>query len=271
MSSTTPSSTDVTRWRLLDTGARDGAWNMACDVALMARARRTGEAVFRVYAWAQPTLSFGRHEAARRHYNAHAIAAAGVDLVRRPTGGRALLHHREVTYSITAPVVSGESLAASVRQFNRLLLDALQALGVNAREAGASRAMRPEGAACFAMPSAGELTLDGRKLVGSAQVRQDGALLQHGSILLDDDQVRIAGFAAGPYLPPAPAAALREALGPKAAYEMVRDALLQTVSAASGAQSSQALVLTPDEALGDSPELDDALRQFRDPAWTWRR
>lgn len=244
---------------------------MACDVALMARARRTGEAVFRVYAWAHPTLSFGRHEAARRHYDAGAIAASGVDLVRRPTGGRALLHHREVTYSITAPVVAGESLTASVRHFNQLLLDALHSLGVDAQEAGASRAMRPEGAACFAVPSAGELTLGGRKLVGSAQVRQDGALLQHGSILLDDDQGRIAAFATGPYLHPAPAASLREALGAKAAYETVRDALLRVVAAAAGTRSAEALRITPDEALGGSPDLDDALRQFRDAAWTWRR
>ncbi|MBA4070879.1 MAG: octanoyltransferase [Gemmatimonas sp.] len=261
----------MTAWRLLDTGARDGAWNMACDVALMARARRTGEAVFRVYAWVRPTLSFGRHEAARWHYDAHAIAAAGVDVVRRPTGGRALLHQREVTYSITAPVVAGESLAASVRQFNRLLLDALHALGVDAREASASRPLRPEGAACFALPGAGELTLAGRKLVGSAQVRQDGALLQHGSILLDDDQGRIAGFATGPYRPPAPAASLREALGPNAAYEPVRNALLHVVTEASGAQSTEELVLTPDEAFQGSPGFDDALVQFRDAAWTWRQ
>lgn len=261
----------MTAWRLLDTGARDGAWNMACDVALMARARRTGEAVFRVYAWERPTLSFGRHEAARRHYDTQAIAAAGVDVVRRPTGGRALLHHREVTYSITAPVVAGESLAASVRRFNRLLLDALHALGVDAREAFASRALRPEGAACFAVPGTGELTLDGRKLVGSAQVRQDGALLQHGSILLDDDQGRIAGFATGPYLPPAPAASLREALGARAAYEPVRRALLQVVTEVSGARSPEQLVLSPDEAFPGMPDLDDALRQFRDAAWTWRR
>lgn len=261
----------MARWRLLDTGARDGAWNMACDVALMARARRTGESVFRVYAWARPTLSFGRHEAARRHYDAGVISAAGVDVVRRPTGGRALLHHREVTYSITGPVVPGESLAGSVRRFNQLLLDALRALGVDAREAGKSHAMRPEGAACFAVPSAGELTLDGRKLVGSAQVRQDGALLQHGSILLDDDQARIAGFAAGPYLPPAPAASLREALGVRAAYGPVRDALMQVVATADGARSPEAIALTPEEALGGSPDLDDALRQFRDAGWTWRR
>ncbi len=261
----------MTRWQLLDTGARDGAWNMACDVALMARARRTGESVFRVYAWERPTLSFGRHEAARRHYDAHAIAAAGVELVRRPTGGRALLHHREVTYSITAPVVPGDSLTRSVRRFNLLLLRALRALGVDARAAGASRAMRPEGAACFTVPSAGELTLDGRKLVGSAQVRQDGALLQHGSLLLDDDQGRIAAFTIGHYLAPAPTASLRGALGPKATYPAVRDALLQAVISECGARSAEEPVFTTEEALRGDLRLDDALAQFRDATWTWRR
>jgi lipoate-protein ligase A len=256
----------VRRWRLLDTGARDGAWNMACDIALMARARRTGESVFRVYAWEQSTLSFGRHESARRQYDAGAIDAAGVALVRRPTGGRALLHHREVTYSVTAPLTSGESIAESVRQFNQLLLHALHRLGVPAIEASEPRALRPEGAACFAAPAGGELTLGGRKLVGSAQVRQDGALLQHGSILLDDDQGQIARFALGPYLPAAPAAALREALGSGATYEAVRDALMDAVTADAGA-----LAITIDDALQEREGFDEALAQFLDPDWTWRR
>ncbi len=244
---------------------------MACDVALMERARRTGESVFRVYAWERPTLSFGRHEAARRQYDAAAIAAAGVDLVRRPTGGRALLHHREVTYSISAPSAPGESLAASVRRFNQLLLRALAQLGVNAIEARNPRALRPEGAACFAVPSAGELTLNGRKLVGSAQVRQDGALLQHGSILLDDDQRRIADFVTGPFLPSAPAASLREALGPRASYDAVRDALMRVVAVDADAANPESLALASDDALRGNPAFDDALLRFRDANWTWRR
>lgn len=244
---------------------------MACDVALMERARRTGESVFRVYAWSQPTLSFGRHEATRRQYDPVAIAAAGVGLVRRPTGGRALLHHREVTYSITAPSNATVSLADSVRAFNRLLLRALHALGVAATEARDARTLRPEGAACFAAPSAGELTLHARKLVGSAQVRQDGALLQHGSILLDDDQGRIAGFACGPYVPPVPAAALREAIGERATYRVVRDALAGAVAAEAGTATAQSLTLSVDEALGGLPAFDEALIHFTNSEWTWRR
>jgi len=261
----------VTRWRLLDTGARDGAWNMACDVALMERARRTGEAVFRVYAWSEPTLSFGRHESARQQYDAAAIAAAGVRVVRRPTGGRALLHDHEVTYSVTAPLAEGESLGASMRRYNQLLLRALHMLGANATEATAPRAMRPEGAACFAVPAGGELMLGDRKLVGSAQVRQDGALLQHGSILLADDQGRIAGFATGPFLSATPAATLHEVLGAGATYGAVRDALLREVAADGDDRPASTLVLSVDDGSIDRRVLADALGHFRDDAWTWRR
>src|SRR5689334_6142775 len=90
------------RWRLFRTPALSGVANMAIDHALMARARRTGERVLRVYTWSAPTLSLGRHQSARGRIDPKVIEAHGVSLVRRPTGGRALLHHREVTYSVTA-------------------------------------------------------------------------------------------------------------------------------------------------------------------------
>lgn len=261
----------MTRWRLLDTGARDGAWNMACDLALMARVRSTGESVFRVYAWSSPTLSFGRHEAALGRYDATAIAAAGVDVVRRPTGGRALLHDREVTYSVTAPVDPAVSLPASMRRINQWLLRALHRLGVPAIEAGEPRSMRPEGAACFALPAPGELTLGGRKLVGSAQVRHDGVLLQHGSILLDDDQPRIAGFACGPYLSAAPAATLRSALGPHLLFGTVRDVLMDVLASEVSTGNATDLAIREDDPALSGGAIEAPLSQFRDAAWTWRR
>src|SRR5688500_20280749 len=92
------------RWRLLLVAPRCGAENMARDSALQTRAARTGETVFSIYSWARPTLSFGRHQPAAGHYDPEKITAASVDVVRRPTGGRAILHHREVTYSVTAPI-----------------------------------------------------------------------------------------------------------------------------------------------------------------------
>lgn len=261
----------MTQWRLLDTGAHDGAWNMACDEALMARARHTGESVFRVYGWSAPTLSFGRHESARGRYDPAAIAAAEVDTVRRPTGGRALLHHREVTYSVTARIDQAESLGASVRRINQLLLRSLHRLGVPAVEAEEPRSMRPEGAACFALPAAGELTLGGRKLVGSAQVRHDGTLLQHGSILLDDDQPLIASFAIGPFLPPSPAASLRQALGSHVHYETVRDVLLDVVAAEVPERSVADLSLDADDPSVCNADFHASVARFRDGAWTWRR
>ena len=260
----------MTGWRLLDTGAHDGAWNMAADVALMERARRTGETVFRAYAWSRPTLSFGRHESARTRFSAARIAAAGLDTVRRPTGGRALLHDHEVTYSFTAPVDASESLGDSVRRINGILRRALRRLGADAVEAEAPRTLRPEGAACFAVPAPGELTLGGRKVAGSAQVRHDGALLQHGSILLDDDQGRIASLADGPFLPAAPAASLREALGAGVDFAAVRDALFQEVAELAG-RAAVSLVLPMDDGALAAPSLAAPLAQFRDAAWTWRR
>src|SRR5205823_4966724 len=135
-------------------------------------------------------------------------------LVRRPTGGRAILHDREITYSVTAPVRDAGDLRESYERINRLLLSGLQSIGVSASVAApATRSASPGMAPCFDEPAAGELTLDGRKLAGSAQWRSEDALLQHGSILIADDQSFLATLALdGPREISAPAT-LSEALG----------------------------------------------------------
>ena len=91
------------RWRFLDSGPLDGAEQMSLDAGLMDRARETREAVLRVYVWSRPTLSFGRHESVRGRFVPATLELENVGAVRRPTGGRVLLHDREVTYSVTAP------------------------------------------------------------------------------------------------------------------------------------------------------------------------
>ncbi len=237
---------------------------MALDSGLLDRARVTGEAVFRVYAWSAPTLSFGRHEGVRGRFAAPALADAGIAAVRRPTGGRVLLHHREVTYSVTAPASAGEAGAASYRWINALLRAALARLGVFVSEAPAAPAMTPGGAACFAAPSAGELVIDGRKLVGSAQLRERGALLQHGSILIADDQGRIAELAAARVSPALPAATLTASLGRVPSYEEVREALLAALCDAFPA-------VAPLEALDADRIAAPHRARFADPEWTWRR
>src|SRR5687767_15642263 len=148
-------------WRLLLAAPRSGAENMARDTALLARASRTGETVFSVYSWAKPTLSFGRHQPAAGHYDPDRIRAASVDVVRRPTGGRAILHHREVTYSVTAPL-EDESLRATYGRINDILVDGLSRLGIPATiAASAGRAPVPGTRPCFELPSEGEAIAGG--------------------------------------------------------------------------------------------------------------
>src|SRR5438045_6038726 len=118
------------RWRLLFTPPATGPENMALDEALMTRAHETGEWVLRVYSWASPTISLGRNQSARGRYDLGRIHERGLGVVRRPTGGRAILHNREITYSVTGPAQDAGDLRASYERINRLLLAGLNALGV---------------------------------------------------------------------------------------------------------------------------------------------
>jgi lipoate-protein ligase A len=237
---------------------------MAVDAALLARARETGEATLRVYSWARPTLSFGRHESVAGRFSAGTLAARGYDAVRRPTGGRTLLHDGEVTYSVTQPAGDDESIHAAFRRINTLLSSALARIGVAAREAPHQRALRPGRDLCFAEPSEGELTIEGRKLVASAQRREAGALLQHGSILLVDRQGDLTGLGDAPLAAPAPAASLNEALGREVGRGEVVTALRETLESAFGEAKS----LGAEEVARRAAPLIGA---FADPQWTWKR
>lgn len=243
----------------------DGADNMALDEALLIRARDSDECVLRVYAWAAATLSLGRHQRAVGVFD-HAGSTA-VSVVRRLTGGRAVLHHREVTYSVTAPADRGDTLRTSYSAINGILLDALQRLGVNATLARPAKRLPPPGSApCFELPAAGEIVLGARKLVGSAQLRDGGAFLQHGSILIDDDQSRVAELSAAAIPASAPAATLREALGRAPTLHEVADALFSAVRTRADAQAQ------PFEADAALERAALAARaRYVDDLWTWRR
>src|SRR6476619_2837443 len=139
-----------TRWRLLFAAPRSGAENMARDSALQARAARTGETVFSVYSWSRSTLSFGRNQPARGLYDLGKLRDADIDIVRRPTGGRAILHDREVTYSVTAPIEDTEPLRETYARINRILQAGLSRLGVFVELAEtSSRAPVPSVRPCF--------------------------------------------------------------------------------------------------------------------------
>jgi len=168
---------------------------MAVDHALAA-CLSPGEAVLRIYRWSCATVSFGRNEPARNRYDPAAGRNAGVELVRRPTGGRAVLHDRELTYAAVLPLTARGGLRATYRLINRGLVEALRSMGVPAVMAeGRGSPAGLDSGPCFDEPAPGEVTVAGRKLVGSAQARLEGALLQHGSLLIGAGQERL--FALG--------------------------------------------------------------------------
>lgn len=256
------------RWRLLIAAPRSGAENMARDTALQARAARSGETVFSIYSWSSPTLSFGRNQPASGLYDLGKIRVAGIDVVRRPTGGRAILHHREVTYSVTAPVKEAATLRETYSRINRILQTGLSRLGVAVEPASFSgRAAAPSVRPCFETPAEGELVAHGSKLVGSAQWRDDGALLQHGSILVNDDQASLPSLSAGAWsggesIAPATLHAL---LGRSPSTEEVASAMFDAVRSLEDADASE---LAEDDVRDETLEH---VPHFLDEDWTWRR
>ena len=253
-------------WSLLLTPALTGAENMALDEALLERASASGSAVLRVYTWSEPTITFGRNQAARGTYDPKRARERGIAVVRRPTGGRSLLHHREITYSVTAPAHLAGSLRESYGRINRLLVGGLRRLGVSVEIAAPrERSLPPSAAPCFERPAAGELVVDGRKLVGSAQWRDQGAMLQHGSILVEDDQPLVSSLAGDVALPP-PAATLAAALGRRPSVDEVAGALFDTVREI---ECLDADTLQIDSAL-ECAQARLAAR-YVDDCWTWRR
>jgi lipoate-protein ligase A len=259
-----------TRWRIIETPAADGATNMAVDAALLDDAGQGGVATLRLYRWAEPTLSLGRHERGMRRFDPDRLSAHGIGVVRRMTGGRALLHDRELTYAVAAPT-GGATSRDRQRALSTVLILALERLGVRVAVAkGPARTLRPGRGACFSEPSRGELTLDGAKLVASAQLDGERAFLQHGSILLANDQARIAQFATESDFPPTRAASLAHALGRTVPYSEVARAM---ASALVDALAGGGVTLSP---VAESFEMGAAQvqkhrTQFLDPAWTWLR
>lgn len=192
--------------RLIRSGPLPAADNMAVDEAIFeAVAAGLAPATLRIYGWQPPGVSLGYFQAVDEHVNLAAIAARGYGLVRRPTGGRAIIHHHEVTYSVcirASALESGGSVLQSYRELSRGIEAGLALLGLPACIAprDRERPRKPAGlpAVCFAGALGGDMTVDGRKIVGSAQMRRGGAILQHGSIPLRIDLEEHAEILGGP-------------------------------------------------------------------------
>jgi lipoyl(octanoyl) transferase len=186
-----------TRWRMLQTAPAAGAWNMAVDEAILERVGRSqADPTLRLYSWSPPCLSLGYAQPCG-DVDLSQLSALGWQLVRRPTGGRAILHTDELTYSVCAPLneprLAG-SVLESYHSLSMALLQALHLLGIPA-EALQKDGNRPNGRdqnpVCFEVPSNYEITVRGLKLVGSAQARRREGVLQHGSLPLFGDLTRI--------------------------------------------------------------------------------
>lgn len=188
-------------WRFLLSAPMDGPTNMAVDEAILtAVASGASPPTVRVYCWEPPCLSLGYFQPLEEA-NLDECARRGVPVVRRATGGSAILHADELTYSVSVlendPHVRGDVLT-SYGAIASVLVQALARLGVAAALAPVSGVpiggKRP--APCFLRPAGHEIVAKGRKLVGSAQVRRNGALLQHGAMPLDGDPGEICGLLA---------------------------------------------------------------------------
>jgi lipoate-protein ligase A len=178
------------RWRLIVDPVMPGALNMAVDGALQASRAAGGPPTLRLYRWETPTASLGRFQPLE-DVDLDACRRLGVDVVRRATGGRGVLHDDELTYAVIATEADGlpRGVAASYRHIGAALVDAYRLLGVPAELTAAHRGRRGS-AACYLAATQADLSLAGAKLSGSAQVWTDGVCLQHGSFVVTRDVAR---------------------------------------------------------------------------------
>ncbi|WP_059171110.1 biotin/lipoate A/B protein ligase family protein [Bacillus sp. FJAT-27445] len=189
------------KWYFIDSGFGSPSFNMALDEALLDwHSEGQMPPVIRFYGWNPATLSIGYFQKVEKEINMDAVRESGLGFVRRPTGGRGVLHENELTYSV---IVSEDhpKMPASVTEAYRVIsegiLHGFRNLGLDANFAvpktdeEKDSLKNPRSSNCFDAPSWYELVVEGRKVAGSAQTRQKGVILQHGSILLDLDEEKL--------------------------------------------------------------------------------
>jgi lipoate-protein ligase A len=273
------------QWRLLDTGAADGFTNMAMDEAILeVYASHGGPSTVRFYAWAPPALSLGYGQPMGSDIDIAQCQALGIDVVRRPTGGRAVLHNHEVTYSLVISVDdprANSGVLASYLTISRALIRGLAYLGISAAllplQRGVALPTEHTSPLCFATPASYEVAVAGRKIIGSAQRRTHRAIMQHGSIPLSWDlDTMHAVFGSAPQGSRSTdgeqayhrrMTSLQEAGGRGYSYAEVVAALTR------GIAETCEVDLTPDQPTAAERQLSAHLRttKYRSDAWTWHR
>jgi lipoate-protein ligase A len=261
-------------FRILYDRDADGATNMARDEAIsLAVSAGQQPPTLRLYGWTPPAISLGQSQRTAT-VNETACRADGVDVVRRATGGLAILHTDELTYSVALPIdhpLAEGDVMTSYRRIAAAIVQALRALGI--ADASADRVAKEDkakGPVCFEAPSDYEVVGGGKKLAGSAQWRRVDGVLQHGSLPLRGDIARVCAY-------------LVDAPGPEKVRERaatVQDVLGRDVSWDEAAQAWQrafadVLDIRFSEAVLSRDEVDCAARlradKYANDAWTRRR
>lgn len=188
-------------WRFIDSKKQGPAYNMALDEALLNwHSEGKIPPTIRFYGWEPATLSIGYFQRVAKEIRMEAVREKQLGFVRRPTGGRGVLHEHELTYSVIvseAHPAMPKTVTEAYRVISTGLLEGFKALGLNAyfavpdSEKEREALKKPRSAVCFDAPSYYELVVEGKKIAGSAQTRQKGVILQHGSILLDIDEDKL--------------------------------------------------------------------------------
>lgn len=188
----------MNKWRIIISGKLKPAENMAMDSAILQGVvEGISPNTIRIYDWSPPTVSFGYHQDIANQIDLNRVLENGFGIVRRPTGGRAVLHWDEVTYSVIAKnegIFAG-SILSVYKKIGLALLSSLRQIGIEAdmQDSFPSHAEQKDWTSpCFSSASKYEIQYKGKKLVGSAQVRKGTAFLQHGSILLNHNQEKMA-------------------------------------------------------------------------------
>jgi lipoate-protein ligase A len=247
------------RWRFIDDRPATGAENMARDELLLERIEREGGSpILRLYSFDPSAITIGAHQDAASVLDLDAVHAGATDVVRRPTGGRALLHEGELTYCVAGPKGAlGEGLMGTYLRISEALAAALRSVGVaGARVERGFRAAAPGSAAspCLASTARHELAVGGRKIAGSAERMTRTAFLQHGSILLTTASGRITRYlrpAAAPGAEALRITSVSDELGAIADAEALRAALCDAFAELFG---------TPGEPFAFSPAEEEEIR-----------
>ena len=257
-------------WRLLIDGAMSGAENMARDEALARCAGSDAPAVLRTYSFHPPTITIGRFQRVPPAIDLEACALCDISVVRRPTGGLAILHANDFTYSVTMPSL-GSGTSERDKVFGMVagaVIAALDNLGIQAHQVPHGKGARGRGDWCFEGVFGVDLEWRGRKICGSAQRSMAGCILQHGSLFLREPDTRVRSIVTSTEPArwgEAPFVTIGEAAGKDCTWEQVLAAFQN------GFERALGIVLKPD---GLSPQEERLARQlaadkYWDNEWLW--